>query len=472
MNTLPPEIVLQILGILKHEENSIAPLLTLNSQWFNCGISVLWGDDCLGEGKESELAKVHEDCRQIYASVIRSFNLTVNQRASQTAFRYLAFPELICLTIAFEPPTYEEDQIPGSLVSQDKIDLQPYLHSSLRYLWVTGYVNADLLGFPDTYCCHLRTLFITNINAHPHHTLEVLSRVLQNNGTVINVALTWKDPARRMAADIFNILAKHNNLRHLTTDGLVNKYLLETLSNSSPFTALRDLTIRVTDDALSSLLAIAGSIRDLKRLHLHMSERSDTSVLDSTVFSSISKLTGLHSLELSIHGSTEVMSNKDLLSLGTLTQLRELRLLSNDSSSFQAPHFTDSDFERLVANLPHLVVIKLKLTGSILTAVCLGILGKHCPLLEILYLAGHFDMMVLNPEKAPFLPRLTHLAVGAFIDTQSEIGAAYEHVLQIERLFPKLRGLKHFETIHSRDLPQDMAFSHWIIYYWEKGHRR
>lgn len=419
MNKLPREIVLQILWILKDEESNIAPLLRLNSQWFNCGISVLWGGGGMGQGMDSELVEVHQSRRQIYASVTRSLNLRVNQRAYRAAFRYLTFPKLTSLTIAFEPLTYEEYQSPELLVLEDKFDLQQYLHSGIRYLWVTGYVNADLLAFPDTYCFHLRTLFITNV--HPHHRLKILSRVLQNNGTVINGALTWKDPARRMAADIFNILATHNYLRHLTTDGLLNKYLLETLSNSSPFIALRDLDIRVTDDALSSLLTIAGSIRDLKTLHLYLRERSDTSVLDSTVFPSISKLTGLHSLELSIVGSTEVISNEDLLSLGSLTQLRELRLLSSDSSSFQAPHFTDSDFEKLVADLPHLVVIKLKLTGSILTAVCLGILGKHCPLLEILYLAGHFDMMVLNPEKVPFLPRLTHLAVGAFIDTESDI---------------------------------------------------
>ncbi|GMF74153.1 unnamed protein product [Aspergillus oryzae] len=358
MDKLPPEIVLQILRTLKDEENNIAPLLRLNSQWFNCGISVLWGGGGMGQGMDSELVEVYESRRQIYASVIRSLNLIVYQRAYRTAFRYLTFPKLMCLTIIFEPPKDEEDQSPESLVLEDKFDLQQYLHSGVRYLWVIGDVNADLLAFPDTYCFHLRTLFITNV--HPHHRLKILSGVLQNNGTVINGALTWKDPARR-------------------------------------------------------------SIRDLKTLHLYLSEKSDTSVLDSTVFPSIFKLTGLHSLELSIVGSTEVISNEDLLSLGSLTQLRELRLLSNDSSSFQAPHFTDSDFEKLVANLPHLVVIKLKLTGSILTAVCLGILGKHCPLLGILYLAGHFDMMVLNPEKVPFLPRLTHLAVGAFIDTESDI---------------------------------------------------
>ncbi|GMG06250.1 unnamed protein product [Aspergillus oryzae] len=285
MNKLPPKIVLQILWILKHEESNIAPLLRLNSQWFNCGISVLWGGGGMGQGMDSELVEVHQSRRQIYASVTRSLNLRVNQRAYRAAFRYLTFPKLTSLTIAFEPLTYEEYQSPELLVLEDKFDLQQYLHSGIRYLWVTGYVNADLLAFPDTYCFHLRTLFITNV--HPHHRLKFLSRVRQNNGTVINGALTWKDPARRMAADIFNILATHNYLRHLTTDGLLNKYLLETLSNSSPFIALRDLNVRVTDDALSSLLTIAGSIRDLKTLHLYLSERSDTSVLDSTVFPSM-----------------------------------------------------------------------------------------------------------------------------------------------------------------------------------------
>lgn len=45
-----------------------------------------------------------------------------------------------------------------------------------------------------------------------------------------------------------------------------------------------------------------------------------------------------------------------------------------------------------------------------------------------------------------------------------------KHVRQLERLYPKLRSLKHVEFLDPRDLPPKMTFSHWVIYYWDEGH--
>ncbi|GAB1196212.1 hypothetical protein APSETT444_005479 [Aspergillus pseudonomiae] len=171
---------------------------------------------------------------------------------------------------------------------------------------------------------------------------------------------------------------------------------------------------------------MAASIRGLG-LHFRLSESSVSDVPSSAIFRDICKLTGLRRLELLDYGLIGVTPNKDILSLGRLTQLRQLTVYD-----FRVPYFTDGDFEQVIAKLHNLRVIVFMLKESRLTTSTLGIIAKHCPSLLWIQLTGDFDMIMLKQMKVPSLSRLEDLSIGRFINTESGVSHPPAPLAQIK----------------------------------------
>ncbi|KAE8406242.1 hypothetical protein BDV37DRAFT_281153 [Aspergillus pseudonomiae] len=116
-----------------------------------------------------------------------------------------------------------------------------------------------------------------------------------------------------MTVDIFNLLAEQRTLRQFSGNALVNKHILESLDNPSPFMTLHYLIISVTYDAIPLPLHMVSPVRTLG-LKVRLSESSDSDVPSSTIFRDIYKLTELRHLELLDYGPIAVTSNEDIRS--------------------------------------------------------------------------------------------------------------------------------------------------------------
>ena len=309
MDRIPTEIFLHILKILWHANEDIAPLLRLNSQWFHFGISLLWQDTGI-----DALCKLHDDRRQIYASMVKKLHLVDpkkypmdQMREYLEGYRHLTFPRLVHLTIALGQVGYKQLRYPYWPVVQY---LQRHLHSGLKVIHLLGYFDPDVFPSLKTYCPQLQRLYIdADCQARP----EALLKFLRNNATISTMHLNLGYEGSWMTVDIFNLLAEQRTLRQFSGNALVNKHILESLDNPSPFMALHYLIISVTYDTIPLLLHMVSPVRTLG-LKVRLSESSDSDVPSSTIFRDIYKLTELRHLELLDYGPIAVTSNEDIRS--------------------------------------------------------------------------------------------------------------------------------------------------------------
>ncbi|KAE8386989.1 hypothetical protein BDV23DRAFT_186769 [Aspergillus alliaceus] len=465
MNNLPPEIILKILDYADSERSS---LLRINSHWFQCGISVVWRDV-----RCERLAKIAKNRQQIYASVIRSFyanGYKVN------AFRHLAFPKLTQLQLIFSFQWRSRFE-PLKIVESN---LKPLLPSGLHTISLSGYFDPDLLVYVRLQCPQLRGLQISCPNPpSPHLTPEFVLKFLRSSPTLSEISL-----GIMITGDIFDHLAERGNLREFfCTKQIVDTYILEKLNTSSPFPVLRKLKISVMEDAFPSLTDAVQSVRELDLTLVH---DDDTNVQANNVLRDVFKLAGLRELILTIHYNpmcSTVIDNEELMSLRSLSHLVMLNISASWGSFLRAPCFTDRDFAQLFTNLAHLQHLHLNISMPKRTTVSLVALGKCCPSLRTLRLTDALDMMVLQSEKVPLLPKLEKLTIDTFTNTESRIRfvrkyslacslfdfsclrSPHQHAFQIQRSFPKLKWLEAIMILDSMDPRLD--FSARIVDIWK-----
>lgn len=185
MGKLPPEILLRILSYLQPK---LGPLLRVKSQWFYCGLSLVWQ-----EAFWSDLSRIPKDRRTLYASAIRKLLLCETAREQVGEFSNFAYPRLKHLNIGSDPSA--------------KVDiawLKRYMHGGLHSIEFLDF-DPELLLHLQMSCRQLKKISITA----PGHRLtpETFLGFLQNT-LVTEVSLDG------------------NNIRHLldldTLDHLVN----------------------------------------------------------------------------------------------------------------------------------------------------------------------------------------------------------------------------------------------------------
>ncbi|KAF7595404.1 hypothetical protein BBP40_006399 [Aspergillus hancockii] len=418
MNNLSTELLLEILN---YADRDVASLLTVNHRWFHGGISI------------------------IYASVIRSLRLDTNHRENLEAFSHVSFPKLTRLSIKLERAKRLENEIrlrpsPEPAPPLNLAHIKHFMSARLELIDLDGGMDPELLEYVQSHCPRLHTLMISSPGQLI--TAEAFRKFLQGIPSVSSIRLSYKTDGL-VTGDVLNHLAERNNLRSLSIDQTTYTSWKEISDPSSSFAALRELNAEITECELPSLVAAAKSVAELS-LTLFADDNDLMAKIDSAAFLHVSKMTKLRRLDLFIRGDMRRIRNDDLVSLRSLTQLTVLKIHGGSATSLMAGSFTDSQFEALFANLTQLQTLTLKLYRTSLTADALVILGKCCRLLESCNFMGNFCTMVLKREKKPLFPVLERLNVGMLECDELRISnrRPYDHVLQIEKHFPKLDELE------------------------------
>ena len=390
---LSSEIVLEI---LQYAAPDIIPFLRINSQWFNCGISLVWR-----RAPSFILDRVPRHRRQIYASVIQGFTVFrgINKRLRE--FSHLSFPKLKMLRIDLEQDDDHEDL--------DLSLLKCYMHQGLTQIELCGTFDPELLSLVQVSCPKLYWFSIRSKN--PRLTPEILLEFLQKSPALSDISIQSEELA---TGNIFNHLAGRKNLEMLSFEGLIDTDAIENFNISSPFKALRHLTISVTEAALPSLV---GMIKSIQSVNLSLGGPDCSGDFDSSALKHISQLIELRTLTLFIWGDMRI-ATEDIVSLKGLTHLKSLSISGLSAASLIAPRFQDTDFEELFKNLGQLEALNFDIFRSHITTDSLMSLGKCCPSLQRCEIMGIYDMSAFRYEKLPLFPALKLLSIGAFTNCE------------------------------------------------------
>ncbi|KAE8418615.1 hypothetical protein BDV36DRAFT_295037 [Aspergillus pseudocaelatus] len=438
---LSSEVVLEI---LRYAGPDIIPCLRINSQWFNCGISLVWR-----RARCWLLGRVPKHRRQIYASVIRELIVYRGTNKDLREFSHLSFPKLAMLRIDLEQHD-DHDALDLSL-------LKCYMHQGLTQIELSGTFDPELLSLIQVSCPRLYNFSISRQD--PRLTPEILLEFLQNCPALSDISIHSEDLA---TGKILNHLAGSKKLERLSLEGLIDTDAIGGFNVSSPFKALQHLTITVTEAALPSLV---GMIKSIRSFNLTLGGPDCAEDYDSAALKHISQLTELQILTLFIWGNMRI-ATEDIVSLKSLTHLRRLSISGLSAISLIAPRLQDSDFEELFKNLSQLEALNFDIFRSDITTDSLVNLGKCCPLLQRCEIMGIYDMAAFRYEKQPLFPALELLSIGAFTNCERlfSYSRPYDHVRQIVKHFPNLQDLScTFRTfpIVQDDLPDKIVQLWW-----------
>ncbi|KAE8391619.1 hypothetical protein BDV23DRAFT_182431 [Aspergillus alliaceus] len=417
-----------VLEILKYAEPNIAPFLRINSQWFFCGISLVWRHVWSGV-----LHRVPKNRRQIYTSEIRGFRIYPEATKYLGELSHLPWPKLEMLYIDFG-----YDDKPGQSVAlTDNPYLKCYMHRGLTGIHLQGAFDPELLRLSQVSCPRIQRFSISTSGTRI--TPEVFLEYLQESPSLTDISINSEELVTR---EILNHLAGRDGLQHLYLEGIIDIDAIKALNISSPFKTLQHLTVSATEAALPLLVGVIGSVRSV---HLTLDGPRDPLrdvTFDSVALKHISNLVELRVLNLFVWGNMRIR-NEDMVSLKSLTQLRRLSISGACATSLIAPRLQDADFEELFRNLGQLESLNFDVFRSDITTDSLKSLGRCCPSLQRCEIMGIYDMAAFRYEKAPLFPTLVLLSIGAFTNLERMMSSRrpYEHVRQIEKHFPNLQEL-------------------------------
>ncbi|KAE8142862.1 hypothetical protein BDV38DRAFT_277674 [Aspergillus pseudotamarii] len=414
---LSSEIVLEILQYAGHD---IIPCLRINSQWFNCGISLVWR-----RARSWLLSRVPKHRRQIYASVIREFIVYRETNKNLREFSQLSFPKLEMLRIDLKQDDHD---------ALDFSSLKCYMRQGLTQIELSGTFDPELLSLIQVSCPRL---YYFSISRHdPRLTPEILLEFLQNYPALSDISIHSEE---LITGNILKHLAGSKKLETLSLEGVIDTDAIGDLNISSPFKALQHLTISVTEAALPSLV---GMVKSIRSFNLTLGGPDLSEDFDSAALKHISQLIELRNLTLLIWGNMRI-ATEDIVSLKSLTHLRRFSISGLSAISLIAPRLQDTDFEELFKNLGQLEALNFDIFRSNITTDSLVSLGKCCPSLQRCEIMGIYDMAAFRYEKLPLFPALELLSIGAFTNCERlfSYSRAYDHVRQIEKHFPNLQDL-------------------------------
>ncbi|KAE8381322.1 hypothetical protein BDV26DRAFT_255748 [Aspergillus bertholletiae] len=443
---LPSEIILQILREVGY---GIAPFLRVNSQWFGCGISLVWRYT-----RSWLLARVAKHRRQIYASATRSLDIDIYRGPDNRLeeFSDLSFPKLEILLIDYG--TKHE----GTLV--DISYLKCYLHQGITDIHLTGAFHPQLLSLLPVVCPQLQGVFISS--SGPLLKSEILLEYLEKSPSLSTIQINCEEIDTN---HLLHHLATRKHLETLRLEGIIDTDAMTSLTTSSLFQALQKLVISVTAAALPTLCDVVQSVRHLDLTLKEPPGSDSSSSFDSSALRHVSKLVKLQNLNLVVWGDMRIL-NEDLLSLRSLTQLRDFSISGLSAMSLIAPRLEDTDFAELFDNFGQLESLTFEIYHPRITTDSLMSLGKCCPSLQHCEMMGFYDMAAFRYEKLPLFPKLEALSIGAFTNMERMFSyrRPYDHVRQLEKHFPNLKELDcTFRTfpIVEDDFPEKVLQAWW-----------
>ncbi|KAH8434866.1 uncharacterized protein LDX57_012497 [Aspergillus melleus] len=425
MMHLPSEIVLEI---LKYAGRDIAPFLRINTQWFRCGISLVWS-----RVLSPAILRVPKHRRQIYASEIRHFISWCRTSEQFKELGQLSWPKLESLFVDFP----ERD---GLALADYMTSLECYLGDRLRHLELAGPFHPELLSFFRASCPQLREFSIKR--SGPGLTPENLLTFLEESPSLTNLSI-WSGELPLVTGQTLNHLAGRKNLQYLSLSEEKDIDAINAVNEPSPFPHLQNLDVSATEATLSPLVSMVRCVRNL-RISLARLDDDDTFLsFDSVALRHVSTLVELQDLNLFIMGAMRIR-NEDLLSLKNLTQLKRLSIEGHPLPSFTAPNFDDANFEELFTNLRQLEVLKLNISLFELTTDSLKSLGTCCPSLRQCDITEVCDLAAFRYENTPLFSNLEFLRIDSFTNLERlcSWSRPYDHVRQLEKHFPKLQELE------------------------------
>ncbi|GAB1193898.1 hypothetical protein APSETT444_003134 [Aspergillus pseudonomiae] len=455
MDRLPIEILLRIFSYLQPKLGSV---LRVNSQWFNCGISLIWR-----EAFWFHLSRIPKDRRILYAAAIGKLFLWEGATEEIEEFSHFAYPRLKHLSIGSNPSA--------------KVDiawLKRYMHARVQSIEFTGDFDPELLLHLQRNCRQLNEISISTPG--DRLTGEIFHRFLQNS-PVTKVSLDGNNVKSLFAHVILNHLTNHDNLEELSLGYTIDK-LPNNIKSLETVRSLRKLSATITHDIFPSFISAFTSLHEL---NLSV-EGEPKSRLTSIDLKHLSNLTQLRSLYISLNGKMDLQKG-DLLFLKNLKHLTKLQLTGKMQTAFIAAGFNNVDFEDLVADLPNLRVLTLHLFQLALNIHSLAALGQSCPLLECCDLMGSFNIAQLKEYQAPLFPKLLSLRIqcfnrqtidrtGAILPVGRGIGPE-KYVMQLEAHFPKLQDITLTNSNFMDVAHSEVMFSDSVLHGWRaRQHER
>lgn len=234
-----------------------------------------------------------------------------------------------------------------------------------------------------------------------------------------------EEPTNNADMYFFALLAKHKRLRELVWGMPMFQALVEPVMETipRPFRQLRNLKCNATEQALVVLLP---RLPHLDVLNVQLNNQPLSDIVGQSIFPSLAQCTNLRVCKLSASSDSKMyIPLQGFLDFArACNQLEQLEIERGLDYNITIPGITDSHFETLVAQLPRLRKLDLKLGPEVsLSTRSLFSLGAHCPGLEELTLGGGFDLSLLGSTDRVLFLNLREMIL-RHVDSSSEKSSA------------------------------------------------
>jgi hypothetical protein len=398
MDKLPPELWFEILSHVHFID--CTRYIQVSRKCFQYAIPRLWR-----VAEDFRLLEVPGNRRQIYASLIQELTVTSPEPREHEELGKLEFTQLHRLI--FEIPTSSHcPPFPDS-------SIRGYLVPTLTSIQLDHIATPDLLDALASHCHRLRHI-ILDIPAS-RLTADPVVDFFKKCSSVLHVGLL-SVRGHDFPPQILRYLAARNSLRQLD---IYQDIWPDTIDNADlssipqPFGSLHRLELSSQNER--AFRALIPSVRGIQELYLRRSVQGVPTIDSLTMNLLSSYLTELRHLRIKFYGRIRI-SPVDLISLGTLTHLRELHLVTPLRKGFRIPKFNDTHFRALVSGLVNLREISLSCARENLTTASLVALAESCPYLVSCAIRWlEVNVCELQHCKAPLFPELRELLVNNLV---------------------------------------------------------
>ncbi|PKX99536.1 uncharacterized protein P174DRAFT_500994 [Aspergillus novofumigatus IBT 16806] len=398
MENLPPELWFKILSHVHFVD--CVRFIHVSHKCFQYAIPRLWR-----VAKDFHLLEVPGHHHQIYASLIQELTVTSPEPQEHEELGKLEFTQLHRLIFEI-PSSFNSPPFPDS-------SIQGYLVPTLTSIQLDHVANPDLLDAVASHYHQLRHI-ILDIPAS-RLTADSVIDFFKKCSSLVHIGLL---SVRRHSfpPQILRYLAAQNSLRQLDIYQDFWPETIDTADLSSipqPFRSLQQLELSSPNE--SAFRALIPSVRGIQELYLRRSVQVIPTINSLTINLLSSYLTELRHLRIKFYGRTRI-SPDDLISLGALTHLRELHLVTPLRKGFRIPKFNNTHFRALVSGLVNLREISLSCARENLTTASLIALAESCPCLVSCAIRWlEVNVCELQHCKAPLFPELRELLVNNLV---------------------------------------------------------
>ncbi|EGX95001.1 hypothetical protein CCM_03273 [Cordyceps militaris CM01] len=402
-----PEILSRVLSQLysRPDGANIASALRVNKFWFACGIRILWS-----ESRSSALASLPPTCplaalpptcprRQLYAA--QAITLLFDPNGSKKVHRelqYLVFPRLKCLLL--DPKSLND-------ANDNLCPISQYFGPTLQNL-------ESNIGSPDSDCSLSDIMWQGTYNQgklkqhQPEDPIAVSSilRLLTRAPFLQRIALVVDNQAF-FGTDFLIHCARQPQLVELALRCNHGAATWQRIPAAvpAPFPTLRALHIWSHCSAVAVLVKVVPALEELTLL-----------LTDEPSENFLYHLQSLSALRILLVGyyCSEEIPRSELMALGELKQLRELRLRAHTLGApplrSKNSGFCDADLDVLLSGLGNLRVFDFRVLCSLSSKAFLK-LARHCPhlqaidILQVCNLAMNQDAFYTFPYLERFAAR-------------------------------------------------------------------